>query len=426
MTTEHPPRPPHPAPASDTPAPPGTPGHWSALADTVAGHALVDDVKRTLGRTPTPPDIKRWRALADDDAELVACAISLARAQRAHPDRLRTIDGRDPIFDHIGAQEATPWQVGAHKARTIAQRIPHARVLDLCSGIGADTCELARADLDVEALDALSVRTWMTTRHAACPAHTGTAEDHQPDGRVLHADPERRTGTGRRLFRPEDLAPPLTELLRIASDAPGAMIKLGPGIDLADLTPHLPSEQPHSLEHISLNGVMTQGLLRLGALADGASARATAIDGAGHVRFTMSAEPDDAPEPPVASPEPGAHLLVTDPSIERARLLAVLARELELTELAPGLGVLAAQERTDHPALTAFELLEHLPWRPARVRDALRSHDAGIVEVKTRAKACDPDRVQTDMRGQGAATITLFVLRLGRGTRAFITRRVAP
>ena len=54
-----------------------------------------------------------------------------------------------------------------------------------------------------------------------------------------------------------------------------------------------------------------------------------------------------------------------------------------------------------------------------------RCRDAGMVEVKTRGKAVDPDRVQSDLRGDGDTTYTVFILRFDRQVRALVTRRVA-
>jgi len=50
---------------------------------------------------------------------------------------------------------------------------------------------------------------------------------------------------------------------------------------------------------------------------------------------------------------------------------------------------------------------------------------AGVVEVKTRGGAVDPDRAQRRLRGPGETPFTVFVLRWDRQIIAMVTRRLA-
>lgn len=64
-----------------------------------------------------------------------------------------------------------------------------------------------------------------------------------------------------------------------------------------------------------------------------------------------------------------------------------------------------------------------MPWIEKRVRAWLREHRAGVVEVKTRGRAVDPDALQNRLRGGGDEPYVVFVLRLGRAIEAIIARR---
>ena len=57
------------------------------------------------------------------------------------------------------------------------------------------------------------------------------------------------------------------------------------------------------------------------------------------------------------------------------------------------------------------------------VREAVASHGGGVVEVKTRGGAVDPDRAQLELRGPGERTLTVFVLRFGAKVEAIIAER---
>ena len=100
-----------------------------------------------------------------------------------------------------------------------------------------------------------------------------------------------------------------------------------------------------------------------------------------------------------------------------------LSDQLAAPAIHPKLGLLSADEPIDSPWLTAFELQAHMPWREKRVRQWLRAHDAGLVEVKTRGRAVDPDPLQKRLRGRGNTSFTVFVLRWDRQRIAMIARR---
>jgi hypothetical protein len=71
----------------------------------------------------------------------------------------------------------------------------------------------------------------------------------------------------------------------------------------------------------------------------------------------------------------------------------------------------------------AWEVVEELPARERTVADWLRARGAGIVTVRTRGGACDPDEWQRALRGAGEEPWTVFVLRLGGERRAYAVRR---
>ena len=54
----------------------------------------------------------------------------------------------------------------------------------------------------------------------------------------------------------------------------------------------------------------------------------------------------------------------------------------------------------------------------------LAERGAGIVTVRTRGAACDPDAWQKALRGRGETPWTVFVLRLGLRRMAYAVRRV--
>ncbi|MEM8739215.1 MAG: hypothetical protein AAGG38_12170, partial [Planctomycetota bacterium] len=132
---------------------------------------------------------------------------------------------------------------------------------------------------------------------------------------------------------------------------------------------------------------------------------------------------DHAPPPPPAIAPADRFLFTVDPAVERARLL----HRIPLPLVHPQLGLFTGPQPLDHPFLTPFRLLAELPFHPQNPRKLkawLRDHDAGLVEIKTRGKAVNPDPLQTQLRGPGQTPYTLFILRWDRALRAHITQRL--
>jgi hypothetical protein len=239
-----------------------------------------------------------------------------------------------------------------------------------------------------------------------CPAAVADVTAANLAGRPFHLDPDRRTGK-RRLLRFEGYQPGPAFIEHAIRQGVHGAIKLSPAVPL-DALP------PGEVEIINRAGTLTQAVLWTGRLAGEPPRTATRLpDG-----ISLSGHPR-----PIPVAELGRYLLTVDPAVERAGLVGLLCEQLNLAALHPKLGLLTADQTVTSPWLTAFEHLESMPWRPKRVRQWLAAHDAGIVEVKTRGKAVDPEAAQKQLRGPGNTPYTVFVLRFDRKRTAFITRR---
>jgi hypothetical protein len=58
------------------------------------------------------------------------------------------------------------------------------------------------------------------------------------------------------------------------------------------------------------------------------------------------------------------------------------------------------------------------------LRAALRSHDIGVLEIRKRGLAVEPDRLRRDLRLSGSGSATLVLTRLHSGPVAYLCRRV--
>lgn len=366
------------------------------------------------------------------DVELVIAALDLASARRKlarkWPDRAARL-----IADPSGAEMASSGAAATYKAGRLKAAIGDGtRVADLCCGIGGDAMSLAEAGLDVLAVDGEPVRAWMAGMNAACRTGACDVQAVELAGMAaVHIDPARReaaSGASRRLWRLADLSPPVRVCAELVRRAGVGAVKLGPGVDTAELEMNGLLPRDSELEFISEGGQMTQAVVWAG-LAQPNPRRATLIAGDGEAHSLCGEKPEgEDKESDHALSRDGlkAFLVEPDASIERAGLLHVACDRWGLTQWWPGLGLLTTDNAPiATPMLTYFRVVDRMPWIEKNVRVRLNALGAGVVEVKTRSRACDPDRVQRDLRGEGTESLTVFILRLGRSLEAVITRRVA-
>lgn len=392
---------------------------------------------KTLPREPGPADMARLRALADP--ELVRLAISLTEARRKLTEKWPEHPG--PWWSDVaGAEQASSALAACYKGRELARRITgtgasleDVAVLDLACGIGADSLGMKLAGLRCEGWDVDPSRAWMMGRNTAMPSVVGDVADCAVAGRFLHVDPARRADGGR-IYRLADYQPGPEVLACLIEQSDGGVMKLGPGLDLAELAPLW--DRPMDVELLSESGRLTQLLLWWGfAGGEGRASdvrRATLL-GLGREPVTLEAKAggdwvpgDRGRSVGMNRRDWGRYVWTVDAAVERLGLMAVLADSLGLGSPLAATGLLTGDTPVRSPWLTGFKVLEVLPWRPAGLRKRLAQLGAGVVEVKCRGRLVDTDAMQAMLRGQGRQALTVFAVRLGRPVQALITQRMLP
>ena len=350
---------------------------------------------------------RKWTAIQ------VSAAIELQEARRRsvgkfeHPESI--------VADRVGVEQATGTDIARYKARRLHDSGVR-RIGDLCCGIGGDAMQFAQL-METTGIDRDPLKAWMTSRNAGCQTICSDVTETRIEADAIHIDPARRDPhSGRRTHAPSDWLPDQTAVKALLDGHPDASVKMGPGIDTRDF----PLESPGcELEFISVNGQLKQAMLWTGALAQ-ASRRATRLMGERILSLSS-----DIPEPAHVE-EPrwnDAWLHVPDPSLERARLLGLICRQWNLAEPCEGLGLLIGDAPADTPWLIPYQVVDQIPWRVDRIKEWLRHHDGGKVEIRTRGRALeDVDRLRSDLTGSGSLAWTIFGLRLGDSRVAIMTR----
>ncbi|ASU77842.1 SAM-dependent methyltransferase [Actinopolyspora erythraea] len=328
--------------------------------------------------------------------------------------RRATAKLRDPadwLFTDTALQQATAGSVAARRAARLAGRDVH----DVTCSIGADLAEIAPVARRCVGSDRDEVRLRMARGNLAArglapalvradalrPVTTGTA---------VVADPGRRDGGGRRRWSPEDLEPPLRELIE-AYRGRDLVVKCAPGLDFGAV----PDEA--EIELVSLAGQVREASLWFGGLADpGVGRGATLLDEGGSVRLRVTdAEPDDCPEREI-----GEWLVDPDGAVVRAGLVRQYAARYGLGQLDHRIAYLTGE--APPPGVRAFRVLEHGKYSEKSLRALLRRHGVGRLEILVRGLDVDPDALRRRLKLSGEAGATVVLTRVGRTPTAVLCR----
>lgn len=362
----------------------------------------------------------RLRA-AGFDPELVAAALTQSRL-RARAAAKFGAAADTMLFTEDGLEQATRLAVATrHAERLVAAGVR--RVWDLGCGIGADAVAMARAGLEVVAVDAdpttaavaaVNLRHWPHASVRTCRVEdvrlpAGEQARHQG----LWFDPARRvsgvrdvTGTrARRLFRLDELSPDWDRVRQLATDSPAAGAKLSPAF------PHARVPAGTEAQWTSFAGEALECTVWWGTAVQRPGRSAQVHTGADWVVVH-----DEAPGPHPVLPGPahaGRWLYEPDRAVLQAGLVGTLAARVGGSELDGGVGYVTSDEPVDLPWARRLHLLEVLPLHPKTLRAWARGHDVGRLTVKKRGVRVDADDLRRQLRLRGSREEILLLTRIG-------------
>ncbi len=366
------------------------------------------------------------------DAEVVRAALVLGEARRKAVGKFGAEVAGRLWADVAGVEMASSALVADRKASFFAILCPDMPVTDLCCGIGGDAMAFAASAGGAIAVDIDPVRAWMAGMNAGCETRAADVTTMEVPHGPFHIDPARRDGSGRRTWGLAEMQPPIETIRAIAArDVQWGAVKLGPGVDLAEVERELPGA---FVEVCSENGRLVQAVAWVRGVYTGATVRrATLLLGSADGPMetwrshTISGTADAAAGGlPLHAAEfrSGRYIYEPDDSVERAGLLGTLCAKLLAPMLHTRVGLLTSDVLIRSPWVSGFEVLEVMAFNERRVKAVLESHCAGIVEVKTRGGVVETDALQGRLRGKGDVPMVVFVLRLGREVRAIVAKRV--
>jgi SAM-dependent methyltransferase len=321
------------------------------------------------------------------------------------------------LFTQTGLEQTTHPIVAAHRARRFQGR---SLVADLGCGLGSDTVALAQAAEQVLALDQDPVRLMFARHNVDAYRLSDQVAFVEADVLALpfnltafthFCDPGRRTVAGQRIFRPQDYEPPLSLLWERLAPARGLAIKVAPGI------PYERISWVDEVEIVSLNGQVKEATLWCRDLATPKTNRRATLLPSG-VTVTDVHAADECPVRPV-----GRYLYEPDGAVIRAGLVQQVGTTLGLWRLDDRIAYLSGDTPIASPFVHGFEVEEILPFGLKSLRRRLRELGVGVLEIKKRGVALDPDAFRRRLKLRGAGSKTLIITRVGDKPVALLCQR---
>jgi SAM-dependent methyltransferase len=348
--------------------------------------------------------------------ELVAAALTQARLRRRAVAKFGD-DAARMYFTPAGLEQATRTPVAEARARRYAAAGTR-RVADLCCGVGGDTVALARAGMEVLALDsdpltcavasanvaALGLAGRVEVRCADVTTALATGELDSCDAAFL--DPARRTAA-RRVFSPDAYTPPWRFVPVLAARVPRTGVKVAPGI------PHDLVPAGVEAEWVSDHGEVKEAALWFGDLASTAR-RATVLPSG--ASLTASEADRDTGTGRAAVAAPGRYLYEPDGAVIRAHLVAQLARLIDGALLDESIAYLTTDRLVPEVLAaglaTAYEITDVVPFHLKRLRRLLADRRVGTITVKKRGSAVEPEQLRRQLRPAGPHAAVVVLTRM--------------
>ena len=397
------------------------------------GWELLESLQARQDTTPVSlPELAGALRSSGVPAELAAAVVTQLALRRAARAKFGPIASH-MVFTRDGLEQATRLVVAARHAPRFRDAGVR-RVADLGCGIGADSVAIAGLGMGVLAVDidpeaaqaaAANLRDFDDAQVRLGDVMDLDIAELAGDGvDAIFADPARRTGAARgssRITDPERWSPPLSSALRWAQTISAVGVKVAPGIAYDRIPP------TWHAQWVSVGGDLVEASLWSPPLAPEGPGRSCLLldeTGAAHGISPRDGQEANAPAEVVDVVPLGNTIAEPDPAVIRSGMLAQLARLVGAGIVSPSIAYLTGDDLPASPFYDRFEVLEVTNLRAKAISAALRTLDAGSVEIKKRGADIDPDALRKSLKLSGVGQATVIATRVDGRHRAIVCRRL--
>lgn len=370
-----------------------------------------------------PTVVSRMRRELSADQVSLVCAQAELRKRGA----IKFARAAEMFFTPAGLEQATDARVAAYKA---SQFPAHARVADLCCGIGGDLIALASrgkvVGVDCDPISVLMAKANLRVLGLAAAEVRRADVTEQPlsEFSAWHIDPDRRPGNHRTTSIDHQL-PSWSAIENLIAHCPHAAIKLAPAAELPENV-----ARAAELEWIGSRRQCKQLLVRFGALARHPGQRTATMvtDDQGRSKKVVG----DVSMVISHRERVGSILYEPHPCLLAAGIVPAVAEPLGLQSfalVAPGAGAgaawgyLTSDEVIEHWAFTRFRVLDVFPFDRRHLVAAARKNAWDVREIKKRGVDETPAQIRAWLAGIGGHSVTLIVAPTSIGVRAIVAER---
>lgn len=383
---------------------PGDPLAAFAALLTEEGRALLDEVRDV---EPARELAAATRLRREHPAALVSAALAQARLRQRATAKFDARDAARMFFTPDGFEQSTRTSVATYRAECFAA-LGVRSLADLCCGIGGDAIALARAGISVLAVDRSPLTCAVARANAEALGLAELIEVREADVTevdtsgydAVFVDPARRGGRGR-IFDPEAYSPPLSWAVEAARKAPRAALKIAPGV------PHEAVPDEAMAEWISDRGDVKEAVLWFGDDVTPGTRRATLLPTGAWIDASPAAALPDPAVRPV-----GRYLYEPDGAVIRSHLVAEVAEQVAGGLIDETIAYVTSDELHGTEYATAYEITDRIPFNVKRLKALLREREVGVLTVKKRGSAVEPEELRRKVKPQGKNAATVFMTRV--------------
>ncbi len=384
-----------------------------ALLTSPAGHDALE-AARASRSTPAHHRVLQLRKTFGVPLSTAALTQDKLRVRAAG----RAPEAEAMLFEAVSLEQASAWPVALERARAFAA-LGESRVTDLGAGIGFDSLALARAGLQVRAVERRPLRAALLRENARALGLSDQVTvleqdmaEVRPDGGLAFLDPDRRPD-GTRTRDMNRFLPPADAWADLLSGYRAAMCKLPPVLQR-------PLPLGGAQEVVSLRGRVRERRVRFGDWPPGAPLRALALPGGEAIEGTGLRWP--AP----TAPAEGQLLLAPDAAVTVAGLVGDLAAHTGLQPMHREIAYLVGTPSEPSPVPGAWLRISRILRPRRRELNAWLAEEAiGDLELRTRgvAERAEDLRRKLSPKGPGRGTL-VFTRTADDGWIALGCRRI--